>query len=297
MINENFNTMKKLKKIFLWLVGILVSLYLLLCVMLYFFQEKLIFFPTKLDKNYVFNFDKSYKEITIPTNDNINLHGILFPAKNSENSASSKDKKLVFYLHGNVGQAQFWGNLADVYTDLGYDLFILDYRGYGKSEGEIYSQEQFFNDVQTAYDFVKKEKNYDEKNIVVVGYSVGTASAAMLSSQNNPKALILQAPYFSLTDMTTRTYPFVPTFLLKYEFNTAEFLSKNKVPTYIFHGTSDRVIPYESSLLIKEYLDENDINNNLKGKAKSVDFITLLNQGHAGIHNNAVFLKKLKEVL
>ncbi len=289
--------MKKLKKISLWLVGILAALYLFLCVTLYFFQEKLIFFPTKLDKNYVFNFDKSYKEITIPINDNVSLHGVLFYAKNLERAVSSKKRKLVFYLHGNAGTVNSWGGIADVYTDLGYDLFVLDYRGYGKSEGEIYSQEQFFDDVQTAYDFVRKEKKYDEKNIVVVGYSVGTASAAMLSSQNNPKVLILQAPYFSLTDMTTRTYPFIPTFLLKYEFNTAEFLSKNKVPTYIFHGTGDRVIPYESSLLIKEYLNENNIENSLKYKVKGVDFITLSNQGHAGIHNNAIFLKKLKEVL
>ena len=289
--------MKKLKKISLWLVGILAGLYFLLCVTLYFFQEKLIFFPTKLDKSYVFNFDISYKEITIPTNDNISLHGILFQAQNVERSVSSKKRKLVFYLHGNAGTVNSWGGIADIYTDLGYDLFVLDYRGYGKSEGEIYSQEQFFGDIQTTYNFIKKEKNYDEKNIVVVGYSVGTASAAMLASQNNPKALILQAPYFSLTDMTTRTYPFVPTFLLKYEFNTAEFLSKNKVPTYIFHGRDDRVIPYQSSLLIKEYLDESDINNNLKDKVKTVDFITLPNQGHAGIHNNAVFLRKLKKIL
>ena len=153
--------MKKLKKISLRLVGILAALYLLLCVTLYFFQEKLIFFPTKLEQNYVFNFDKSYQEITIPTNDHINLHGILFHAKNSENSVSSKDKKLVFYLHGNAGAVNSWGGIADVYTELGYDLFVLDYRGYGKSEGKIYSQEQFFGDVQTAYDFVKKEKEYD----------------------------------------------------------------------------------------------------------------------------------------
>ncbi|WP_375560831.1 alpha/beta hydrolase [Bernardetia sp. OM2101] len=284
--------MKKLKKIVLWLVGILASLYLLLCVTLYFFQEKLIFFPQKLEQNYVFRFDKDYQEITIPTNDHINLHGILFHSKNV-----SKDKKLVFYLHGNVGQVQFWGDLADVYTDLGYDLFILDYRGYGKSEGEIHSQEQFFDDVQTAYSTIRKSKKYKEENIIIVGYSVGTASAAMLASKNNPKALILQAPYFSLTDMTKRTYPFIPTFLLKYEFNTAHFLSQNKVPTFIFHGTGDRVIPYQSSLLIKEYLYKKEVEYNLKDKVNKIDFVTLPNQGHANIHSNPIFLKKLRSIL
>lgn len=288
--------MKKLKKNSLWLTGIIISLYFLLCVTLYFFQEKLIFFPQKLEKNYVFNFEKLHQEITIPTKDNINLHGVLFHAKNLETSNIKKDKKLVFYLHGNVGQAQFWGSLADVYTDLGYDLFILDYRGYGKSEGKIYSQEQFFDDVQTAYDFVRKDKEYKEENIIIVGYSVGTASAAMLASQNNPKALVLQAPYFSLTDMTKRRFPFVPTFLLKYEFNTAEFLAKNKVPTHVFHGTNDRVIPYQSLLMIKEYLEDNN-EDDWKGKINTIDFITLPNQGHANIHSNPIFLKKLKMIL
>ncbi len=181
------------------------------------------------------------------------------------------------------------GNLADVYTDLGYDLFILDYRGYGKSDGKIESQKQFFEDIQLAYDFFRKDK-YKEENIIIVGYSVGTASAAMLSSQNNPKVLILQAPYFSLTDMTKRRFPIIPTFLLKYEFNTAKFLSQNKIPTYVFHGTSDRVIPYESSLLIKEYLED-------KNKLENIEFITLPNQGHANIHTNPIFLEKLKEIL
>lgn len=280
--------MKKLKKIFLWLVGIVASLYLLLCVALFFFQEKMIFFPTKLEKNYVFNFKKPYQEITIPINDTLSLHGILFSSTKSGLNSSNKNKKLVFYLHGNAGTVDSWGGIADVYTNLGYDLFVLDYRGYGKSGGEISSQEQFFSDVQMAYSFVRKEKKYDEKNIIIVGYSVGTASAAMLASQNHPKLLILQAPYFSLIDMTERTYPFIPTFLLKYEFNTAEFLSKNKIPTYIFHGTSDRVIPYESSLRIKEHL---------KDKVSAINFVTLHSQGHSGIHKNRVFLNILKEIL
>ena len=285
--------MQKLKKIILRTLAVLAGLYVLLCVGLYFFQEKLIFFPTKLEQNHVFHFEKEFEEITVPTKDNLSLHGILFYSQNTDLVKNKSKKKLVFYLHGNVGQVQFWGDLADVYTERGYDLFILDYRGYGKSEGKIYSQEQFFNDVQTAYDFIRKEKNYEEENIIVVGYSVGTASAAMLASRNSPKALILQAPYFSLTDMTTRRFPFVPTFLLKYEFNTAEFLAKNKVPTTVFHGTTDRVIPYESSLMIKEYLYE----NSLDGKVSGFEFVTLENQGHGGIHHNPVFLKKLNEIL
>ena len=289
--------MRKFEKTTLRIIGALSILYVLLCAGLYFFQEKLIFFPSKLERNYVFNFDTPFQEITIPTNDNINLHGVLFQSVQYRKS-NTKDKKLVFYLHGNVGAVSSWANIADLYTDLGYDLFILDYRGYGKSEGKIHSQEQFFVDIQAAYDFMKISKNYREENIVIVGYSIGTASAAMLASKNNPKLLLLQAPYFSLTDMTKRNYPFVPTFLLKYEFHTAKFLSQNKVPTFIFHGTDDGIIPYKSSLLIKEYL-ENDLKYKVKDKTnlRNIEFITLPNQGHGGIHQNPIFLDKLSEVL
>ena len=95
---------------------------------------------------------------------------------------------------------------------------MLDYSGYGKSEGSIEGQTQLFEDVQKAYDEMKRK--YKEESIVVLGYSVGTGLATKLASDNHPKLLILQAPYYSLTDMVRHTYPVIPTFLLKYKFRT-----------------------------------------------------------------------------
>ena len=99
----------------------------------------------------------------------------------------------MFYLHGNAGALDTWGDIAKVYTSLGYDIFILDYRGFGKSEGSIYSEEQFYKDVQAAYDVMRKE--YPENKIVVEGYSIGTGPATILAATNHPKLLLLQAPY------------------------------------------------------------------------------------------------------
>ena len=110
---------------------------------LFLFQEKLIFFPETLEKNYQFSFDQKFEEISILTNDRKVLNGLLFKSDNS--------KGLVFYLHGNAGSLKRWGKVAKTYTDLQYDVFMLDYRGFGKSEGSISSQEQLFADVQTAY--------------------------------------------------------------------------------------------------------------------------------------------------
>jgi uncharacterized protein len=194
-----------MKKIILQILKILLIIYITICGLLYFFQEKLIFLPEKLDKNFEFTFNREFEEINVKTKDNTILNGLLFKADNS--------KGLIFYLHGNAGSVRTWGEVAKTYTDLNYDVYMLDYRGYGKSEGKITSEELLYQDLQTVYDELKSK--YDESKIVVLGYSIGTGLAAKIASANNPKLLILQAPYYSLTDLMKHTFPIIPTFILK----------------------------------------------------------------------------------
>lgn len=251
------------------------SLYLIIIGILYFNQESLFFHANKLDKNHQFTFLEKHQEVFIKTLDNINLHGLLF---NTE-----KPKGLVFYLHGNAGTVDTWGKIASNYTNLGYDIFILDYRGFGKSEGEISSVEQLFSDISSAYNQLKKQ--YKEENIIITGYSIGSGMAAYLASKNNPKSLILQAPYYCLEDLATDKFPIVPDFAIKYKIPTFEFIKKVKSPIYIFHGDEDYVIPFENSLKLK---------TNLKLKDK---LFLLENQGHLGVNENDSFLFELKEIL
>ncbi len=116
---------------------IFLVLYIVICGLLYFFQEKLIFFPEKLDKNFKFSLYQNFQEISITTQDNLSLNALLFKSDSS--------KGVIFYLHGNAGSLVSWGEAAQTYTDLIYDVFMLDYRGFGKSEGENYSQDQLYN--------------------------------------------------------------------------------------------------------------------------------------------------------
>ena len=245
------------------------------CLLLFLFQEKLIFFPQKLDKNYQFSFNQSFEEITIKTKDQKKLNGLLFK--------SDCSKGLIFYLHGNAGSLSSWGGVAKTYTDLGYDIFILDYRGFGKSEGSISSQEQIFNDVQTAY--AEMLKVYSENKIIVLGYSIGTGLAAKLASTNNPRLLILQAPYYSLTDMMQNIFPVIPTFMLKYKLETNKYIKDCKMPVVIFHGDQDEVIYYGSSLKLKEQFKKQDT------------LITLIGQGHNGMTNNPDYKIELQKIL
>ena len=250
-------------------------MYISICGLLYLFQEKLIFFPQKLDKTFQFQFDQKFEEKNIKLKDGTILNGLLFKAENS--------KGLIFYLHGNAGSLNTWGRVAKTYTDLNYDVFLLDYRGYGKSEGSINGQEQLYNDVQTAYDNLKKI--YQEDKIIVLGYSIGTGLASKVASTNNPKLLILQAPYYSLTDMMRHTYAIVPTFILKYKFETNNYLKECKMPVVIFHGDADEVIYYGSSVKLKEEFKKQDT------------LITLSGQGHNGMTENGEYRIDLKKIL
>jgi alpha-beta hydrolase superfamily lysophospholipase len=217
----------------------------------------------------------NFEERNFKTPDGETLNGLLFKADNT--------KGLIFYLHGNGGSLAGWGSAAKTYTDLGYDVFMLDYRGYGKSTGNISSQQQLLDDVQMIYDEVTKE--YNEVNIVVLGYSIGTGPAAKLAADNHPGMLILQAPYYSLTDMMHRQLPFIPNFVLKYKFPTYEYLRTNKAPVVIFHGDVDDVIPFESSLM-------------LQGELKAQDtLIVLPGQGHHAMTENEEYQEALKVIL
>jgi hypothetical protein len=262
-------------KIFIKTFLVLLVIYAGICLILFSNQEKLIFFPTRLSTSFQFTFQGEFKEINIKTPDNKSLNGILFKADST--------RGLIFYLHGNAGALNTWGEVAKTYTDMHYDVFMLDYRGYGKSEGYITSQHQFLDDVQLAYNYIKKK--YSENEIIVLGYSIGTGPAANVACNNHPRLLILQAPYYSLVDMMKHNYPIIPTFILKYKFETNKYIQNCKMPIIIFHGDADEVIYYQSSVKLHTLLKSSDT------------LITLHNQGHNGITDNPDYKSVLYKIL
>jgi alpha-beta hydrolase superfamily lysophospholipase len=233
------------------------------------------FFPEKLDKQYRFQFVEPFEELNFKTKDNILVHGLLFKANHS--------KGLIFYLHGNAGSLASWGGVAPTYTQLGYDVLMLDYRGFGKSEGKIQNLNQLFSDIQLAYR--EMTQKYAENQIIVLGYSMGSGLAAKIAATNHPKMLILQTPYYNLKDLTQRVMPYIPTFILKYPIMTNKYIQLCPMPIVIFHGKEDEVIYYGSSLKLKAHFKPTD------------QLITLENQGHNGISEHPVYQSELKRIL
>jgi pimeloyl-ACP methyl ester carboxylesterase len=260
--------------------------------------EQMVFRPSRLAKGFVFSFPGSFEVKNSKTRDGILLSGLLFKSDTARTKPGittagpdsampgyGKTKGLIFYLHGNTGNINECGKLAPVFTGLGYDFFVWDYRGYGKSGGKITSEQQFYSDAQDAYDNLKI--SYPENSIIIVGYSIGTGGAAMLAATNHPQKLILQAPYYSLADLTKNLYPSAPTEDLRYKFNVFEYLKKVKSPVFILHGDEDEVVYYGSSLKLKKYL-----------KPATDSLITLKGQGHGGYdQDNADYMAALKSIL
>jgi len=267
--------MKFYPRFFLRLFAVIAALYILICTLVYFNQESLLFHPQPVASETRYDFGIPFTEKSIRVDGSTTLNGVLF-----EVAAS---KGLIFFVHGNAGNLSDLTSPAEFYTGLGYDFFAYDFRGFGKSGGTITSEAQFYSDAQLAYNHLRKE--YLEKEIVIAGYSVGTATAAMLAANNHPEKLILMAPYYSMEELAAYHYPFIPRFLVSYKFKTFDFLSNVTVPVIIGHGKNDGTIPYEASLRLKKLLKRNGT------------FVGLDGEGHNGVQSNELFQAELRKFL
>jgi len=261
-------------------LGLIIALcaYLLIMATLYFFQEKLLFPAEKLPKDYQFINDYAFDEVFIPVGekkDKATLHALHFKRPNP--------KGLVFFLHGNSGSLRTWATGIGFYERVNYDLFIIDYRGYGKSTGAITSQQQLINDVKQAWQVASAQ--YSDKPIVIYGRSLGTGLATILAKEVQPDLLALVSPFSSMTDIAKAQYPFVPSWLLRYPLRTDKIIGDVKSKIAFIHGSEDGFIPLSHS-------------KKLQSLSKSTDtLITIEGAAHNDIHQFDEYKNALEKVL
>lgn len=205
-------------------------------------QERMLFYPAPLAAEHRFDFGADVQEVQIPVAGGAKLSAL--------HLRQDTPKGLVFYLHGNAGNLQSWFVTADFYRRAGYDLFMLDYRGYGKSSGKIESEAQLRADVRAAWDAIAPR--YEGKRRVIVGRSLGTALAAELSVQVKPDQLVLISPYLRMVDLMRQHFPLLPTWLLRYPLDTAASLQHWQGPLLLLHGERDELIPATHSELLQK---------------------------------------------
>ena len=240
------------KKIFLPIFACLILIFAGVSY-IYTHQEEMLFQKATLPQDYTFTFDEPFDELFLDTEEGARINALFFN--------TDKPKGVVLYFHGRGGNLSGnWGRLSKEFTSRGYDLFIMDYRGFGKSTGKL-SEKALCHDADFCYDYLNN--TYREDQIVVYGRSLGTGIATYVASHHDPKTLVLESPYFNILDLTPRQAPYLPRFLipmiLKYHFRTDKWIVRVDAPIHIFHGTEDELVPYDSSTrLLKLLKDKRD---------------------------------------
>jgi uncharacterized protein len=211
--------------------------YVLLMVIAYFIQEKFIFKPEKLAADFEFKYDAPFKEVSFNPEPGVTISGIHFNVK--------KPHGLIIYFHGNTRSIKGWGKYARDFFRFGYDVLLVDYRGFGKSIGKR-SEVAMLRDMQFVYDQLCLQ--FPEDHILVYGRSMGSGFASKLAADNHPRYLILDAPYYSFRKVVERFLPFLPIRLvLRFHLRTDQWIKEVKCHTYIIHGTKDWLIPIRHS--------------------------------------------------
>ena len=224
---------------------ILIVLILLILALVYFFQSKLLFLPTKLQKDFSFKFSLPHEEKFISYKNEI-VHGVMFKTK--------KPSARIIYFHGNRGSLQTWGQVgADLSEKLNADVLALDYPGYGKSTGGLpLSEKALYESAEVAFDefIAATDKTLP---IIVYGRSLGSAVASHLAAKKTVQALILETPYTSMKAMASHVFPYLPSFLLRYDLDNTKNIQGLNIPILILHGTQDAVVPFnQGSTLAKQ---------------------------------------------
>lgn len=221
-----------------YLIVILLSLYALVCLVMYRYQEKFLFFPMTLADDYPFAQFRDFEEVFMEVDTKVRLHALHFSV--------DQPKGTILYFHGNARALNDWGYAAQDLMALGYNVLMPDYRSYGKSTGTI-SEAALKADGQRWYDYLLQ--SLPETDLLLYGRSLGTGVASYVAHRNKPQLLILETPYTSLVAMAQTLVKFLPTTLLsRYRFHTDRVINEISCPIHLIHGTQDELIPYQQAV-------------------------------------------------
>lgn len=221
-----------------------ISTYAGVCLLISFLQAKLIYFPSRGYASTPEDVGLTYEQIQITTSDGIKIIGWYVPHPNAQAS--------ILFFHGNAG------NMSDRLFDLkqfhlaGYNTLMIDYRGYGESDGKPTEQGTYL-DAQAAWKYLTEDRKVSPDHIILFGRSLGGAVAIDLATHHPPAALIVESSFTSLTDIGKIHYPLLPVrWVLRYRYESINKVSQINCPKLFIHGREDRLIPFENGKALFE---------------------------------------------
>ena len=264
------------KRIFTWL-KIIIIVYCLIGLVIYYFQDKLLFHPEIVSRDSTYKFTAPFRELNIPYSVNANMNIIQFT------TADTPAKGVVLYFHGNKRNISRYADYAPNFTKHGYEVWMIDYPGYGKSTG-VFSEQMLYDWGITFYTLARAR--YKPEQIILYGKSLGTGIAAYVATRHDSKRIILETPYYSLPSLLGEYAPVYPVGkMVQYKIPTWKYLQNIIAPVTIFHGTDDGVIRFRNCKRLKPYLKKED------------EFITLEGGSHNDLSSFSLYQHKLDSLL
>lgn len=216
------------------LIGL--AAYALLVAFLYLTQDRLFYFPTSILVTAPDRHGLAFEDVDLVAEDGVALHGWFLPA--------AEPRATLLFFHGNGGNLSHRIDSLRIFHELDLSVFILSYRGYGRSDGRP-SEAGTQLDATAAWRYLREERGVPAAQIVVFGRSLGAAVAAELASRETPGAVILESAFTSAADLGADVYPWLPVRrLIRHEYEVLGRVGAIDAPILVVHSRDDEIVPF-----------------------------------------------------
>lgn len=222
--------------------------YLALLAYVYVKQTGMLYLPSEEIEATPRDIGLDYKELTLITEDGVEIAAWHVPAEQS--------RGVLLFCHGNAGNISHRLDSIRIFHDLGLDVFIFDYRGYGKSRGSP-DEEGTYRDAEAARDYLVTDLRVNPEKIVLFGRSLGGAVAAEIALRRRAGALIIESGFTSVPDLGKKFFPYLPVALLsRFNYSSIDKVGNVKIPKLFIHSPGDEIVPYDQGVKLFEKAQE-----------------------------------------
>jgi len=224
--------------VMLKVILVVAACYGILIVVVYFMQGRMLYLAEVPGRTLTMTpatVGMDYQDVSIETTDGVTLHGWFIAGRST---------RVLLFFHGNAGNISHRLDSIRQFLDLGLSVLIIDYRGYGQSEGRT-TEEGIYRDSEAAWRYLIERRGIVASDIVIFGRSLGASVASRLATQQQPLALIVESSFTSVPDIAQDLYPWLPVrWLSRLSHATRDYIKDVQCPVFVVHSRDDEIIPF-----------------------------------------------------